>query len=117
MHCVSDIPDWTVVESVGLAAYDFSSFAPLSPADRDKMDACSPIRYVANVTTPTLLCIGAKDRRVPPSQGMQYYHILKAQGCVVDIRVYPLDDHAIDKPASEADQFLTIRNWLQTHLV
>jgi acylaminoacyl-peptidase len=44
----------------------------------EKMKKCSPINYVSSVVAPTLLLIGRKDRRVPSSQGIQYYYSLKA---------------------------------------
>jgi dipeptidyl aminopeptidase/acylaminoacyl peptidase len=44
----------------------------------EKMKKCSPISYVSSVVAPTLLLIGSKDRRVPSSQGINYYYSLKA---------------------------------------
>ena len=40
----------------------------------------SPITYVKNVTTPTLVLHGEADVRVPTSQGYEYYHALKRAG-------------------------------------
>lgn len=148
MFTSSDIPDWTVVEACGIGAYDFNSFVPPSADAISQMYAVSPIRYVEvwngrycfamcscnvvdryvrEVTAPVLLCLGAKDRRVPFSQGMEFYHALKAQrgGSVgtavssnaeVVLRVYPECDHAIDKPNGEADQFICIKNFFAKHL-
>jgi acylaminoacyl-peptidase len=44
----------------------------------EKMKKCSPCSYASNVVAPTLLLLGSKDKRVPSSQGIQYYYILKA---------------------------------------
>ena len=57
---------------------DFNS----SPEEEDliKMRNCSPMKYIKNVRAPVLMLIGAKDRRVPMSQGISYYHTLKAKG-------------------------------------
>jgi acylaminoacyl-peptidase len=84
------------------------------------------IRYVKDVTAPVLLCLGAKDRRVPFSQGMEYFHALKANrlrtceggegSAEVVLRVYPECDHAIDKPNGEADQFICIKNFFVKYL-
>ncbi len=41
---------------------------------------CSPIRYAAQVKAPTLLLVGKVDRRVHPSQSMEYYRALKLRG-------------------------------------
>lgn len=42
-----------------------------------KLADCSPIKHVHKVQAPTLLLLGEKDLRVPPSQGLAYYHFLK----------------------------------------
>lgn len=76
--------DWCVVEACGLGSYNFSSFEPASETQLLTMSRVSPIQHVKSVITPTLICLGAKDKRVPPSQGWEFYHVLKAQG--VDTR-------------------------------
>ena len=47
-----------------------------------RMYAASPIAHVAagRVTAPTLILLGLKDKRVPPSQGIEYFHALKGAG-------------------------------------
>ena len=46
----------------------------------------SPIAHVKKVKTPVMLNIGKVDLRVPPSQGYEYYHALRAQGKYVEAR-------------------------------
>mmetsp|Transcript_22863 Transcript_22863/g.45974 ORF Transcript_22863/g.45974 Transcript_22863/m.45974 type:complete len:804 (-) Transcript_22863:172-2583(-) len=113
---VSDIPDWCVVEACGHGVYDFNTYTPPSDEVLLKMRSCSPIHYVRNVRTPTLICLGGKDRRVPPSQGLEYHHILKAQGVETRVMMFPEDNHPIDKPASEAEHWLAIADWILTHV-
>lgn len=72
--------DWCVVESCGPNSYNFSSVEPASEEQMLAMRRASPIHYVRSVKTPTLVCLGGKDRRVPPSQGLEFHHILRAQG-------------------------------------
>lgn len=48
-----------------------------------KMRTVSPIMHAHKVKAPTLLQIGTKDLRVPPHQGLDYYHRLKANGIKV----------------------------------
>jgi Prolyl oligopeptidase family len=52
------------------------------PDEKDllKMRECSPLVYAKNVRAPVLMLIGGKDRRVPMSQGVSYFHNLKAKG-------------------------------------
>lgn len=42
-----------------------------------KLANCSPCKNAHKVQAPTLLLLGEKDLRVPPSQGLSYYHLLK----------------------------------------
>jgi acylaminoacyl-peptidase len=56
----------------------YTSVEEMNLTALEKMKKCSPISYVSNVTAPTLLLIGSKDRRVPSSQGINYYYSLKA---------------------------------------
>ncbi|CAE7619209.1 APEH [Symbiodinium microadriaticum] len=123
MFTTSDIPDWTVVEACGSGRYDFDSFTQPTADDMAKMREASPIRYVKDVVSPVLLCLGANDRRVPYSQGMEYYRALASHRSIRDskqseviLRVYPECDHAIDKPNGEADQFICIRNFFVRHM-
>lgn len=69
------------MESLGLDGYDFKGPCKIaSDSDLVRMRQCSPIAYVDNVKAPTLVCLGGSDRRVPPSQGIEYYHMLKSRG-------------------------------------
>jgi len=45
-----------------------------------KLADCSPCKHVHKVQAPTLLLLGEKDLRVPASQGLAYYHLLKKHG-------------------------------------
>ena len=40
----------------------------------------SPISHIDKVKAPTLMLVGKTDRRVPPSQGINYYKKLLARG-------------------------------------
>lgn len=74
--------DWCVVESCGPKSFNFGTVLPASEDQILTMRRSSPMHYVASVKTPTLVCLGGKDRRVPPSQGLEYFHVLRAQGVV-----------------------------------
>jgi len=116
MCSVSDIPDWCTVEALGLGHYDFKGFSPCPPEALPHMFAKSPVAHIDKVCAPTLLALGEKDRRVPCSQGVEYYHLLKARGVPARLLMYPEDSHPIDKPASEADQWVNIAAWINQHL-
>lgn len=47
------------------------------------MRKASPIEFAHKVKAPTYLMLGSKDLRVPASQGIEYYHRLKANNIPV----------------------------------
>jgi len=53
----------------------------------------SPLKYVANVTTPTLFFVGEKDVRVPMPQSVEMYRALKANGVPTRLYVAPREPH------------------------
>jgi dipeptidyl aminopeptidase/acylaminoacyl peptidase len=69
--------------------------AVVSGDELSKMYACSPVLHAAAAQAPTLIALGAKDRRVPFSQGMEWYHSLKSRGISAKLLCYPEDVHAI----------------------
>ena len=77
----------------------------------------SPIAHVEQVITPTLLLLGAKDRRVPHSQGLEYYHILRSKGVDSKLLIFPEDNHALDRPLTEAEQWIAVAEWFSNRLV
>lgn len=42
-----------------------------------------PPLAVPQVRTPVLLCVGARDRRVSPTQALELYRVLRARGVPV----------------------------------
>ena len=76
----------------------------------------SPVAHVKNVKTPTLLMLGLKDRRVPPSGGLEYYQALKALGVETRLLCYPEDVHALDKIATGGDVWVNMYNWFNKYL-
>lgn len=54
---------------------------------------CSPITYAHNCKTPTLLVQGEEDYRCPAEQSEQFYTVLKANGCTVEMLRLPFSSH------------------------
>jgi acylaminoacyl-peptidase len=120
MVTTSDISDWCIVEAIGRGKFPFEKGAYLpTPDEVVKMHTCSPIYHIKNVIAPTLLVLGLKDRRVPPSQGIEYFQALKGilPNGQARCLVYPEDTHPIDRPASEADAWINMSNWMKKYLV
>lgn len=64
----------------------------------DDFSKHSPITYVDNVKTPTLILHGEADQRVPTSQGYEFYHALKRRGVTTKMVVYPRTPHGPREP-------------------
>jgi dipeptidyl aminopeptidase/acylaminoacyl peptidase len=53
----------------------------------------SPLKYVANVTTPTLFLVGGEDVRVPPPQSVEMWRGVKQQGVPTHLWIAPREPH------------------------
>jgi dipeptidyl aminopeptidase/acylaminoacyl peptidase len=53
----------------------------------------SPVLYVKNAHTPTLIFCGENDRRVPFPQSLELYRGLKRNGCTVEMVAFPGSGH------------------------
>jgi dipeptidyl aminopeptidase/acylaminoacyl peptidase len=76
----------------------------------------SPIRYVAAVTTPTLILHGDDDARVHPAQGMEYFRALKTLGVPVRFVRYPREGHPIKERLHQIDLMQRIVDWFEQYL-
>jgi len=83
---------------------------------RDVYDRNSPIRSAHRVTVPVLILHGEEDRRVPISQGEQFYRALKFNGTPVEMVRYPRGPHWFEAREQERDVLERVIGWLDTHL-
>ena len=56
-------------------------------------ERCSPITYAHRCVTPTLLVQSELDWRCPAEQSEQFYTVLKATGCIVEMLRQPGGSH------------------------
>ncbi len=76
----------------------------------------SPISYVGNVTTPTMLLTGENDYRTPMSETEQYYQALKLKG--VDTAMVRIQDsgHGIyARPSNLMNKVAYILHWFEKY--
>ncbi|KAH7388425.1 hypothetical protein KP509_16G074800 [Ceratopteris richardii] len=111
----SDIPDWCYVETYGPSCFNMYTDAP-PPQVLERFFQASPISHISKVKVPTLFLLGAQDRRVPISNGLQYVHALRARGLKVKLIIFPEDAHPIDRPQSEFECWLNVGTWLKHYL-
>jgi dipeptidyl aminopeptidase/acylaminoacyl peptidase len=76
----------------------------------------SPMTYVKNVRTPTLLLQGEADTTDPIGQSQQFYHGLKRYGVDADLVLYPREPHGLREEQHLLDRLTRIVAWYDAHL-
>lgn len=110
----TDIPDWCLGEVMG--EYDQSEFRGPTSDQLIKMYEKSPVSRVHQVKAPTLVALGLVDLRVPPSQGLEWFHSLRSLGVPAKLLKYPQDCHSLNLVTTEADHWMHIRHWFDEYL-
>jgi len=78
----------------------------------------SPISYVKNVKTPTMLITGESDHRTPISESEQYYQALKLQKVDTALVRIPGASHSINaRPSQMLAQVLNTSAWFERYRV
>ena len=76
----------------------------------------SPIAYVANVKTPTMMITGDADHRTPSSEAEQFYQALKLRKVDTAMLRIPGASHEINtRPSNMLDQVLYTIGWFEKH--
>jgi len=92
-------------------------FTPESPYyNRKPYDDFSPITFIRNCRTPTLLIHGINDGGVPVGQAYEFYSGLKDVGVETEMVVYPREGHSIQEYAHQLDLQKRVVAWFNKHL-
>ncbi|MDP7470763.1 MAG: S9 family peptidase, partial [Vicinamibacterales bacterium] len=75
----------------------------------------SPLHYVANVTTPTMVMTGEADLRTPMSQSEEYYRALKMLKKETLLVRMPDEFHGWRRPSHRLLQQLYLQAWFEKH--
>jgi dipeptidyl aminopeptidase/acylaminoacyl peptidase len=76
----------------------------------------SPITFIKNVKTPTLVLHGDRDSEVPTPQGYEFWHALKTLGVPTQLVVYEKEGHAVSQPAHLKDIQVRSVEWFDRYL-
>ncbi|HEU0275151.1 MAG TPA: S9 family peptidase [Candidatus Udaeobacter sp.] len=76
----------------------------------------SPIRFIKNVKTPTLVIAGERDAECPASQSYEFWHALKALGVPTQLIVYSGEGHMFIKPEHQVDRLEQTVGWFDRYL-
>jgi len=119
----SDIPDWGCAVT-GIQAFESIMALPSGkPADNSKRLACLSLMWemspmssdLSQVKTPVLFGLGAKDRRVPSTEGLQFRDSLSNFGVVTKTLWYPEDCHPLDSVKTYSDFAVNWAIWIKKY--
>ncbi|MFZ0963258.1 MAG: S9 family peptidase [Terriglobia bacterium] len=101
----NDIDQW-LIPFFGASVYDDSAVYARS----------SPITFIKNVKTPTLILVGDSDGECPTPQSFEFWHALETLGVENQFVVYPHEGHLIYDPAHRHDIMHRTLEWYDRHL-
>ena len=90
-----------------------------SKEDLECFMAHSPIAHVHNVTAALCFMFGAQDRRVVMSEPKLYVARLRSRGDEAPktrVTIFPDDTHALDRPQTTFEYWLTMAWWFKEHM-
>jgi dipeptidyl aminopeptidase/acylaminoacyl peptidase len=76
----------------------------------------SPIKFIKNVKTPTLVIVGEHDAECPSAQSYEFWHALRALNVPTQLIIYPGEGHLFLKPENQADRINQLLAWFDKYL-
>eukprot|EP01065_Artemidia_motanka_P025011 TRINITY_DN29916_c0_g1_i1.p1 TRINITY_DN29916_c0_g1~~TRINITY_DN29916_c0_g1_i1.p1 ORF type:complete len:770 (+),score=258.00 TRINITY_DN29916_c0_g1_i1:44-2353(+) len=122
MMTATDIPDWVRIESMGAAhpacAKEHFADTALTPDLLAAMLKASPVIRAADVRAATMVMLGDEDKRVPPSQGREWYHLIRRQlgDDKAKLLVYPQDSHPLSGTVTLMEHTVKLAMWFRKHM-
>jgi dipeptidyl aminopeptidase/acylaminoacyl peptidase len=101
----NDIDEW-MIPYFGATVYD-------DPAVYAKS---SPIDFIKNVSTPTLVLVGERDGECPAPQSREFWHALKTEGVETQLVIYPGEGHVFNQPEHQRDAMQRLDTWFDHYL-
>ena len=115
------IADWTSLygSTDAQSLLDFAFGGP--PWEQQELyDRLSPIRYVENVTAPTLIIHSENDHRTPIGDGEKWFRALKKREVPTELVRYPRSSHGLSRTGAPwllVDRLERIRSWFTHWLI
>ncbi|HEY2955412.1 MAG TPA: S9 family peptidase [Candidatus Eisenbacteria bacterium] len=82
----------------------------------EAIDRYNPARFAKGFATPMLVLHGEKDYRVPVTQGLECYGMLKAKGVPARLVYFPDENHWVLKPQNSLLWYREVHAWLKRWL-
>src|SRR5215472_15865483 len=84
--------------------------------ERHGVDRHDPSVHAEGYRTTVLVLQGELDYRVPATQGLELYGVLKARGVPARLVHYPDENHWVLKPRNSLHWYGEFLGWLRRHL-
>ena len=81
------------------------------PADQDPFRKWSPLRFIENAKTPTLVIHSQRDMRLDVSQGFELFTALQRLGVPSKMLYFPDEGHWVLKPQNSQLWYETVGDW------
>jgi dipeptidyl aminopeptidase/acylaminoacyl peptidase len=79
----------------------------------EAIDRTNPARGASGFATPMLVLHGERDFRVPVTQGLECYGVLKAKGVPARLVYFPDENHWVLKPRNSMFWYREVLGWLE----
>ncbi len=117
-RCVSNLVSfWGSSDVNWVFQMPFGDVPPYESIDR--LWESSPMKYIGNATTPTLVIHSANDLRCPLEQGQQLFVALKHMGVDTGLVIFPEESHGLSR-GGRTDRRIArlkhIRRWFDKYL-
>jgi len=76
----------------------------------------SPITFIKQVKTPTLILQGELDAEVPAPQALEFWHALKTFEVPTQLVIYAGEGHQFRKPQNRRDMYKRLLGWFDKYL-
>ena len=110
--------NWTsfVLYADGAAFFSKYWFGKKPWEDPENYFRRSPLSYVGNVTTPTMLLTGEEDYRTPIAESEQFYTALKLEGVETAMVRIPGSGHGIaNRPSNLVAKIASVLTWFNKY--
>jgi dipeptidyl aminopeptidase/acylaminoacyl peptidase len=101
----NSIDEW-MIPYFGASVYD----------DPTVYEKSSPITFIKQVKTPTLVVVGERDGECPSPQSYEFWHALKALGVPTELVVYVGEGHMFRQPDHKRDVIQRTLEWFTKYL-
>jgi dipeptidyl aminopeptidase/acylaminoacyl peptidase len=100
----------------GISAWMVPFFGATAYENKAVYAQSSPINFIANAHTPTLIVVGERDAECPAPQSFEFWRGLQHAGVRTQLVVYPDEGHGFQNPAHKRDLLQRTIRWFDTYL-